>query len=110
MNDNKNLEQAPKSNTKDVFIIVIEDLLRPSKVYPVRIYFTTRCEEGIANIKFTGQDITIGSKELLAKFKNIKSYNEAIELIEKENLEKEILTIPWNKVTRIKTLKFNLNK
>lgn len=105
------------TNTKELYIVVTDEpgvtkvakstkTLTPTKE---TIYLAVRADETNATVKMSGYNVTHNS-ELIAQLKNAKTYNDAIDIAKNENLEFQVLTFPWQRIIRIKQLKYTLTK
>lgn len=107
------------ANNKELYIVVTEEsgytlnvTGKSAKSTPsskLRIYLAVRADETQATIKISGYDVTANS-ELDAQLKEVKTYNDALDIAKNGNLELEILTFPWHRIVRIKQLRYNLIK
>lgn len=100
--NNQNL--ANSGNNKELYIVVTED---PSVKTKCRSYIAQRADEKPATVNIAGYEVTFNS-EINAQLKDTRTYSDAIELAKKNSEELENLIIPWNRVIRIKTLKFSI--
>lgn len=100
--DNKILSN---SANKELYIVMMED---PTIKAKYRIYLAQRVDEKPATVNMVGWEITTINSEINAQLKEIKNYVDAVELAKKNGEELENLTIPWQKILRIKTLKFSV--
>lgn len=105
------------TNTKELYIVVTDEpgvtkvakstkTLTPTKE---TIYLAVRADETNATVKMSGYNVTHNS-ELIAQLKNAKTYNDAIDIAKNQNLEFQVLTFPWQRIIRIKQLKYTLTK
>lgn len=105
------------TNTKELYIVVTDepDITKVSKSKKTltttkeTIYLAVRVDETNATVKMSGYNVTHNS-ELIAQLKNAISYNDAIDIAKNENLELQVLTFPWQRIIRIKQLKYTLTK
>lgn len=105
------------TNTKELYIVVTDEpgVMKVAKstrtLTPTKetIYLAVRADETNATVKMSGYNVTHNS-ELIAQLKNAKTYNDAIDLAKNENLEFQVLTFPWQRIIRIKQLKYTLTK
>jgi hypothetical protein len=105
------------TNTKELYIVVTDEpgVMKVAKstktLTPTKetIYLAVRADETNATVKMSGYNVTHNS-ELIAQLKNAKTYNDAIDIAKNENLEFQVLTFPWQRIIRIKQLKYTLTK
>ena len=93
------------ANTKELYIVVTED---PSMKMKFRTYIAQRADEKPATINIAGYEVATINSEINAQLKDTIIYKDAVELVKKCGSELEILTIPWHRIIRIKTLKFSI--
>lgn len=94
------------TNTKELYIVVTDELFTKTKE---TIYLAVRADEAVSTVKMSGYDVSSNS-EIIAQLKSAKTYNEAIDLAKKEKLEFQVLTFPWQRIKRIKQLKYTIVK
>lgn len=103
------------TNTKELYIVVTDEpnvtvsKSGKSAVISQTTYLAIRADETGATVKLSGYDVTHNSK-IIAQLKDAKTYNEALDPAKNENLEFQVLTFPWQRIIRIKQLKFTLAK
>lgn len=102
------------TNMKELYIVVTEELAtsgKGTKNVPTKetIYLAIRADESVSTVKMSGYDVTYNI-QIIAQLKDAKTYNEAINIAKNENLEFQVLTFPWQRIVRIKQLKYTLAK
>lgn len=104
------------TNTKELYIVVTDEPAalvsktgKSAKAVNQTVYLAIRADETNATVKLSGYDVTHNS-DIIAQLKDAKTYNEALDYAKKEELEFQVLTFPWQRIIRIKQLKFTLAK
>ena len=93
---------AKSGHNKELYIVTIEgQKVNDNPI--IYIFVSTRLDEGSAAIKISGWDVS--DIDILRDFKNVKNYNEALAVV--KLFELQILTIPWNRILKIRQLKFS---
>lgn len=105
----QNTRSNANSSIKELYYVMVED---PTVKAKSRTHVATRVDMGSATAVMVGYEIVDRKnlESIIAQIKN-KSYNDALELVKTASGEDlEVITIPWNKVIRIKTMKFTVTK
>ncbi len=95
------------SATKELYIVTVED---PTIKAKSRVHIATRVDMGPVAAVMVGYEIV--DRTLVEEIANSKtvSYNDAVDRLKSSGQDFEVITIPWNKVIRIKTVKYNISK
>lgn len=93
----KNSMPGMEITNKTVYLIVTEDALVKAKV---RAYVASKFTESQAYMSFRGAEISH------TQIKELSSYDDAIELANKNKSSIEEMIYPWNKICSIKNITY----
>ncbi len=93
-----------KTTNKELYIIVTED---PTLKVNFRTHIATKHVSTESTVKFIGWEVTGSAKTVVEELKNTNIiYTDAVEIVKKYSSDLESLEIPWQKIIRVKTIKF----
>lgn len=104
------------TNTKELYLVLVDE---PNVVFTSKskksisvnqtTYLGIRADETFSAVKISGYDIT-NNVNITTLLKKAKTYNEVIDSIKDAELEFQVLTFSWQRIIRIKQLKFTQTK